>query len=71
MAGCEMFVQSFFGGGEAVVEVEGLDLGGQAALDVFEGEVAGCWVAGFDDVEEVGVGVGGEEGERGGLLPVG
>jgi len=51
--------------------VEGLDLDGDAALDVFEAEVAGRGVARFDDVEEVGVGVGVEEGEGGGLLPVG
>lgn len=71
MARREVLVQDFLGGGEAVVEVEILNLDGDAALDVLEGEVAGCWVAGFDDVEEVGVCVGGEEGVGGGLLPVG
>ena len=70
MAGGEVFVERFFGGGEAFVEVEGLDLEGEAALNVFEGEIAGCGMAGIDDIEEVGVGVGGEEGEGGGLAPL-
>lgn len=65
-----MFVQRFAGGGDAVVEVEGLDLEGDAALDVFEAEVASSRVPGFHDVEEVGVCVGVEEGEGGGCLPV-
>lgn len=51
--------------------MEGLDLDGDAALDVFKAEVAGCGVARLYDVEEVGVSVGVEEGEGGGLLPVG
>ena len=38
-------------------------------MDVVEAEVAGGGVARLDDVEEVGVGVGGEEGEVGGLAP--
>lgn len=66
-----MFVERFLGGSEAVVEMEGLDLKGETALYVFEAEVAGGGVAGLDDVEEVGVCVGGEEGEGGGALPVG
>ena len=66
----EVAVQRLFAGGEAVVEVQGLDLEREAALDVLEGEVARGGVAGFDDVEEVGVGgVGVEEGEGGGLPP--
>ena len=66
-----MFVQRLFGGGEAVVKMQSLDLLRDAALDVFEGEVAGCGVARLDDVEEVAVCVGVEEGEGGRLLPVG
>lgn len=49
--------------------MEGLDLQREAPLDVFEAEVACGGVSGFDNVEEVGVGVGGEEGEAGGLTP--
>ena len=70
MAGCEVFVQSFFRGGEAFVEMEGLYLHGNAAVDVFEAEIAGCGVAGIDDVEEVGVSMSIEEGEGGSVLPV-
>ena len=64
-----MAVQHLFAGRESVVEVEGLDLERETALDVFEREVSGCWVPGLDDVEEVAVGVGVEEGEGGGLAP--
>ncbi len=60
MAGRQMFVEGFFRSGEAVVEMEGLDLKGDAALDVFEAEIAGCGVFGLDDIEEVAVSVGGE-----------
>lgn len=70
MAGCEMFVQCFFGGGEAFVEMEGLYLHGDAALDVFEAEIAGRGVAWIDDVEEVGVSMVIEEVKGGGLLPM-
>ena len=70
MAGCEVFVQSFFGGGEAFVEMEGLYLHGDTAVDIFEAEIAGCGVAGIDDVEEMGVSMVIEEGEGGSLLPV-
>lgn len=64
-----MAVEGFFACGEAVVEVHELDLLGEAPLDVFEGEVAGCGMAWLDDVEEMGVGVVLEEGEGGGLAP--
>ncbi len=70
MAGCEVFVQSFFGGGEAFIEMESLYLHGNAAVDVFEAEIAGCGVAGIDDIEEVAVSMGTEEGEGGSVLPV-
>ena len=70
MAGCEMFVQCFFGGGEAFVEMECLYLHGDAALDVFEADIAGCGVPWIDDVEEVGVGMVTEEAKGGGLLPI-
>ena len=39
-------------------------------MDIFEAEVSCRWVAGFDDVEEMAVGVGGEEVEGGCGLPV-
>lgn len=70
MAGCEVFVQCFFGGGEAFVEMEGLYLYGDAALDIFETEIAGCGVAWIDDIEEVGVSMVIEEVKRRGLLPM-
>lgn len=70
MAGCEVFVQCFFGGGEAFVEMEGLDLHSHTAVNVFEAEIAGCGVAGIDDVEDVGVSMIIEEGEGGSVLPV-
>ena len=65
----EVAVQSFFAGGESVVEVQRLDLEREPALDVLEGKVPRGGVPGFDDVEEVRVGVGVEEGEGGGLPP--
>ena len=70
MARCEVFVQCFFGGGEAFVEMEDLYLHGNAALDVFEAEIAGCRVAWIDDVEEVGVSMVIKEIKGGGLLPM-
>ena len=70
MAGCEVFVQCFFGGGEAFVEMESLYLHGDTAVDVFEAEIAGCGVAGINDVEEVAVSMVIEEGEGGSALPV-
>ena len=70
MAGCEVFVQCFFGGGEAFIEMEGLYLHGNAALDVFETEIAGCRVAWIDNVEEVGVSMVIEEIKGGCLLPM-
>lgn len=70
MAGCEVFVQCFFGGGKAFVEMEGLNLHGDAALDVFEAEIAGCGVAWIDDVEEVAVSMLIEEVKGGSLLPL-
>ncbi len=51
--------------------MEGLDLGGEAAVDVVEAEVASRGVAGLDNVEEVGVGVGVEEGVGRGVAPLG
>ena len=45
------------------------DLLREAALDVFDGEVAGGGVLGLDDVEEVAVGVLVEEGEVRGRPP--
>ena len=59
----EMFVECVSGGGESVVEMEGLDLEGDLALDVFEAEFAGGGVTGLDEVKEVAVGVVVEEGE--------
>ena len=70
MAGCEVFVQCFFGGGEAFVKMEGLYLHGYTAMDVFEAEIAGCGVAGIDDVEQVAVSIVIEECEGGCVLPV-
>ena len=49
--------------------MQGLDLLGETALDVVEGEVTGCWVAGLNDVEEMGLGGAVKEGEGGGLGP--
>ena len=46
-----------------------LELLRDAPLDIFEGEVTSCWVSGFDDVEEMGVGVVVEESEGGGSTP--
>ena len=65
LAGGEMFVQEVLAAGEAFVEVQLRDLLGEAALDVFDREVAGGGVLGLDDVEEVAVGVSVEEGEVG------
>ena len=65
----EVAVQRLLAGGEPVVEVQGLDLEREPALDVLEGEIPRGGVPGFDDVEEVRVGVGVEEGEGGGLPP--
>lgn len=70
MAGCEVFVQCFFGGSETFVEMEGLYLHGDTALDVFEAEIAGCGVAGLNDVKEMAVSMVVEEGEGGSVLPV-
>ena len=70
MAGCEVFVQCFFGGGEAFVKMESLYLHSDTALDVFEAEIAGCGVTGINDVEEVAVSMIIEEGEGGSALPV-
>lgn len=63
LAGSEMSVQNLLAGGEAVVEMQGLDLECEPALDVFEGQVPGCGVPRLDDVEDVRVGVRVEEGE--------
>ena len=65
LPGGEVLVQEFLAGGEALVEVQFRDLLGEAALDVFDGEVAGGGVLGLDDVEEVAVRVSVEEGEVG------
>ena len=65
-----MFVQCFFGGGEAFVEMECLYLHSDTALDVFEAEIAGCGVARIDDVEEVAVSMVMEESKGGSALPV-
>ena len=48
-----------------------LDLKCDAALDIFEIQVASRGVAGLDDVEKVAVGVSREEGEGGCFLPLG
>lgn len=64
-----MAVQRLFAGREPVVEVKGLDLECESALDVFEGEVPRGGMPGIDDVEEVRVGTGVEEGEGSGLPP--
>lgn len=48
-----------------------MDLLRDSALDVFDGEVPRCGVSGFDDVEEVGVCGGVEEGVGGCELPGG
>ena len=65
----EMAVQSLFAGCESVVEVQGLDLERESALDVFEGKVPRRGMAGFDDVEEMRIGMGVEKCEGGGLPP--
>ena len=69
VAGCEMLVQGLFARRQSVVEMQGLDLQRETALYVLEAEIAGCGMAGLDDVEEVGVGVGVEECKVGGLTP--
>ena len=65
-----MFIQSFFGVGQAFIEMEGSELDSYSAVDVFEAEVTGCRVAGFDNVEEVGVRMRVEKVEGRGGIPV-
>lgn len=58
-----MFVQDFFARGKTFVQMQGLDLEGEAALNVFKTEIAGSGMTRFDNVEKVAVGMGDEEGE--------
>ena len=51
-----MFVERFTARCEFLVEMQGLDLLPEAALDVVEAEIAGRGMSGLDNVEEVVVG---------------
>lgn len=70
VTGGEVFVQQFFAGCETLVEMQGLDLQRETALDILEAEISRGGMSRFDNVKQVGVGVGGKEGERRRLTPV-
>ena len=65
----EVLIKGFAGGGEALVEVHVLDLLGDAAVDVVEGEAACGRVPGIDNVEEVRVSEVGPDVEVVGRFP--
>ena len=64
-----MLVQRFFACCQSVIEMQRLDLQREPALYVLEAEISSCGMAGLNDIEEMGVGVGVEECEVGGLTP--
>lgn len=63
LAGGEVFVQNLFAGCETLVEVQGLDLQRETALNILQAEISRRWMPRFHNVKKVGVGVGGKEGK--------
>ena len=69
MAGGQVFVQTFLAGCKTLVEVQGLYLEHQTALDILQAEISSGWMPRFHNIKKMGVGVGGKEGKRRGLAP--
>ena len=63
LAGGEVLVESFSAYGKTFVEVELLNLLGEASVYVIHGQATGGRMLGLNDIEEVGVSVLTEEGK--------
>lgn len=63
VASGKVLVQQLFAGCQSLVKVQSLDLQCEAALDIFEAEIARGGMSWFHNVKEVGVGVSGKEGK--------
>lgn len=63
VASGEVFVQKLFAGCETLIEMQGLDLQGETALDILQAEIPRGWMPRLHNVKKMGVGVGGKEGK--------